>query len=44
MLTLGISSNPVISATMLGLAVITMAVVLMPAIRKKRDVAFQEES
>jgi TctA family transporter len=33
-----------ISATMLGLAVITMVFVLLPAIRKKRDVAFQEES
>ena len=31
-----------ISATMLGLAVITMVIVLMPAIRKKREVAFQE--
>jgi hypothetical protein len=29
---------------MLGLAVITMVFVLLPAIRKKRDVAFQEES
>jgi TctA family transporter len=36
-------TNP-ISATMLVLAVITMAFVLMPAIRKKRDEAFQEES
>jgi putative tricarboxylic transport membrane protein len=33
-----------ISATMLGLAVIAMVIVLMPAIRKKRDVAFQEEA
>jgi TctA family transporter len=33
-----------ISATMLVLAVIAMAIVLMPAIRKKRDEAFQEES
>jgi TctA family transporter len=31
-----------ISATMLGLAVIAMVIVLMPAIRKKRDVALQE--
>ncbi len=36
-------TNP-ISATMLVLAVIAMAFVLMPAIRKKRDEAFQEES
>ena len=33
-----------ISATMLGLAVIAMVIVLMPAIRKKRDVALQGES
>jgi len=33
-----------ISATMLGLAVITLAIVLMPAIRKKRDVALQAEA
>jgi putative tricarboxylic transport membrane protein len=31
-----------ISATMLGLAVVAMVIVLMPAIRKKRDVALQE--
>jgi TctA family transporter len=33
-----------ISATMLVLAVIAMAIVLMPAIRKTREQAFQEES
>jgi len=33
-----------ISATMLVLAVIAMAIVLMPAISKKREEAFQEES
>jgi TctA family transporter len=33
-----------ISATMLVLAVIAMAIVLMPAIRKTREEAFQEES
>jgi TctA family transporter len=33
-----------ISATMLLIAVVAMAFVLMPAIRKKRDEAFQEES
>ncbi len=36
-------TNP-ISATMLALAVAAMTVVLLPAIRKKRDEAFQEES
>jgi putative tricarboxylic transport membrane protein len=33
-----------ISATMLGLAVIAMVIVLMPAIRKKRDVALQADA
>ena len=33
-----------ISATMLLIAVVAMAFVLMPAIRKKRDEAFQEEA
>ena len=33
-----------ISATMLVLAAVTMVIVLLPAIRRKRDVAFQEEA
>ena len=33
-----------ISATMLGLAVIGLIVVLLPSIRKKREEAFTEES
>jgi TctA family transporter len=35
-------TNP-ISATMLVLAVVAMGIVLMPAIRKKRDEAFVED-
>jgi putative tricarboxylic transport membrane protein len=32
-----------ISATMLAVAVLAMAVVLMPALRKKREEAFKED-
>ena len=32
-----------ISATMLAMAIIALVIVLLPAIRKTREVAFQEE-